>query len=346
MSERPRFGFYAAVMATCLILSMAGNGLHVWSQWHGDVAAGVDRGAVGPWVPTLAIMIAPAMVMVMTEAVILAHGRNRGRARTVVTGLAVVVGLIALAVSYSGLVYVCDTIIGLPVVLAYAAPMIVDLPIIAATVGLWDVVDQARRPGDDQVVTTATGAPVEQVVTPDDQVVDTQLDTLTSTVDEQLVTLATSDGGDVVDFTRRPARHPADQARHRVEHMATTSSPALVRVVDEQVDTGVVTPVDEMTSRGDGQPDEQLVTLSTSTPDEGLVAPVDDQLVTPDEFARRADEILASSGISADVDELATVLSLHADGASKASIATAVGRSRSTVTGWINAAERLDAASV
>lgn len=149
--DRHRWGFYALVMAACLVLSMAGNGLHVWSQWHTDVAAGVDRGTASPWVPTIAVMVFPAMVMVMTEMVVISHRRNAGRVRTVVTALAAVVGLVTLAVSYVGLVYVCTTIIGIPSVLGYLAPMVVDAPIIAATIGLWDVLGNIRADAAEHV---------------------------------------------------------------------------------------------------------------------------------------------------------------------------------------------------
>ncbi|MFT3663251.1 MAG: hypothetical protein QM809_18365 [Gordonia sp. (in: high G+C Gram-positive bacteria)] len=163
--EGHRWGFYAAVMGVCLLLSMAGNGLHVWSQWHTDVAAGVDRGDTSPWVPTAAIMVFPGMVMVMTEMVVISYRRNAGGVRTVITVMAGLVGLITLAVSYLGLVYVCGTILGIPGWLGYLAPLAIDAPIIAATIGLWDVVNTIRvdhvagaRPVADHVVDhVATG---------------------------------------------------------------------------------------------------------------------------------------------------------------------------------------------
>ena len=48
--------------------------------------------------------------------------------------------------------------------------------------------------------------------------------------------------------------------------------------------------------------------------------------------------MLATSQIAADADELATVLRLADDGASKQAIADSVGRSRSTVSGWLRVA--------
>src|SRR5699024_1251743 len=142
--EQYRWGFYASVLVGCLTLSMLGNALHTWSRRHADIAAGIDRGAQSPWVATVGITVAPAMVIVMTEMVVTAHKRNAGWARALVTALAALVGLIALVVSYSGLVHVCTTIVGLPVWLGYAAPLIVDAPIIAATIGLWDVQQRIR----------------------------------------------------------------------------------------------------------------------------------------------------------------------------------------------------------
>ncbi|WP_411815831.1 helix-turn-helix domain-containing protein [Gordonia sp. SND2] len=139
-----RRGFFVAVLVGCLVLSMGGNALHEWAAWHADVAAGIDRGGVPVWVPVIVIALFPAMVVVMTETAVITYKRTDGPVRGIVTICAAVVGVIALAVSYSGLVYVADVILGLPVVLAYAAPLIVDVPIIAATLALWNVVDRAR----------------------------------------------------------------------------------------------------------------------------------------------------------------------------------------------------------
>ena len=56
-------------------------------------------------------------------------------------------------------------------------------------------------------------------------------------------------------------------------------------------------------------------------------------------WRRRATDLLASTTLATTVDELATVLSLHDRRESKQAIADAVGRPRSTITGWIKAWE-------
>ncbi|MFF0709136.1 helix-turn-helix domain-containing protein [Gordonia sputi] len=75
---------------------------------------------------------------------------------------------------------------------------------------------------------------------------------------------------------------------------------------------------------------------ATPTSDTGELATTPTSVT--DEWRRRADEVLATSQIAADPDELATVLRMADDGASKQAIADAVGRSRSTVSGWLRVA--------
>ncbi|OBA40772.1 helix-turn-helix domain-containing protein [Gordonia sp. 852002-51296_SCH5728562-b] len=103
---------------------------------------------------------------------------------------------------------------------------------------------------------------------------------------------------------------------------------------------------DERRRADTGEPttgtDELTTTTPTSVTDDPGELVADELAATPtsdtDEWRRRADEVLAKSQIAADPDELARVLRLAASGASKQSIADDVGRSRSTVSGWLRVA--------
>ena len=371
MSERRTgYGFFAAVMAVCLVLSMAGNGLHVWSQWQMDTASGVDRGSVGPWVPTLSIMLAPAMVMVMTEMLIVTHRANASRVRSIVTVLAAVVGVIALAVSYSGLVYVCETIIALPTVLAYAAPLIVDLPIIAATIGLWDVLEQRRAAlvrsveSSEQLSDEAVRPTPVRASEPSGRPVDRtdehwSIDAVDQVVEHAARPVVEVDGEPI----DRPVRTLDDQPD---EHWSTGSDLA-VRVDGLMSDQAVVQAsdvlselddqpvelsgrpvgrpidgVDDEVSEPIDRPDEHPVELASDHVDERSADPPTDWRVV-------AERVRSDTGLTADVGDLAQVLEMAEAGASRREIAEAVGRAKSTVSGWITKAgdvQRLELASV
>ncbi|WP_299487222.1 hypothetical protein [uncultured Gordonia sp.] len=350
--EEHRWGFYAAILAGFLLLSMIGNALHVWAVWGADITTGTDRGGVPVGVPIAAIVLVPVAVAVMTEMVAVASRRNRGAVRAFIVVSAAFVGSIALVTSYIGLVYVWATIVGLPTALAWMAPLIIDVPIIAATIGLWDVHSTIRA--DRERASRTADEVVTQLVTPDELAVELPTEAVStagqrrsvvgnSTVrrvtdefegagdelPDELVTSGDELGVEVVTNSSPPARHPAElgvQGDELGDELPTeapstagqkwsvdgnSSLPTSYRRVTDEL----VTPSDEL---GD-EPDE--------------LADTGDEL-----WLTRAAELIATTKINATPDELATVLALDEKGSSKAAIAEAAGRSRSTITGWLKAA--------
>ena len=103
---------------------------------------------------------------------------------------------------------------------------------------------------------------------------------------------------------------------------------------------------DDPTASGDELTDELATTAPTNVTDDPGELVADGQAANPtsaaddldDECSRRARRVLAASQIAADADELATVLRMADEGASKQAIADSVGRSRSTVSGWLRVA--------
>ncbi|GAA4746461.1 hypothetical protein [Gordonia alkaliphila] len=374
--DRHRWGFYAVVMAVCLLLSMAGNGLHVWSQWHTDVAAGVDRGTASPWVPTIAVMVFPAMVMVMTEMVVISHRRNAGRVRTVVTALAALVGLVTLAVSYVGLVYVCTTIIGIPGFLGYLAPIVVDAPIIAATVGLWDVLGNIRADAVDHVHTApappAHAAPARVGWEPShavhDEVAQSVHDEVARGVQQPVPAPATPVHSvaqhDDLDRAQLAVHEQADSTAHRVH------SPDLREHDDEAVHADPMHALDDNPLERAGEPvhaDDHDVHDGVAEPVREPVHTADDAV--HDEVAQRARPVFTVVGDdvhgdfahadeggvhalaarvhaelnpSVDVDVLARLIGARRDSAaSYRDLSEAAGVSPNTVRKWIKAAEDL-----
>ncbi len=199
--------------------------------------------------------------------------------------LAVLVGavlVITLAVSFVSLAVVGE-MAGWHGRVAWALPLMLDLPAFAATIGFLkaghrmsqeasavELLDDHRRHADELGPDTPTSSPVEMPV----------------------------------EFVDRSSTGAVEIADDVVQ--SPSSSP--VELVDDLVDTLTASAVDTPTS-------------------------------SPDEHRRHADEVVATSKISAAADELAIVLALDAEGLSKQAIADRVGRSRSTVTGWIKAAE-------
>ncbi|OBA30280.1 hypothetical protein [Gordonia sp. 852002-51296_SCH5728562-b] len=334
--EGHRWGFYAAVMAVGLVLSMAGNGAHVWSQWHADVAAGIDRGAVSPWVPTVAITVVPAMVMVMTEMVVISHRRNGGWARTVVTSLAALVGVVALVVSYVGLCYVCTVIVGLPTALGYVAPVIVDAPIIAATVGLWDVQQTIRA---DRDLAGRTDAPYEPVEQGSPTVVDEvgRPVQVLDRPDEQVSEAGSTTSSGVDD---RSAGQLDEQWSTRSELAGQVDEQAVDRW-DEDLSDPFVRPDERVSDRGSDEVDEHSVAqvdqLDEEPDEPASIEPVD-RPDEPVEWLSEAERLRAATGITAEAADLATVLRMDGAGASRREIAEAVGRPKSTISGWITKA--------
>lgn len=354
MSRKPeshRWGFYAGVMVVGLLLSMAGNAAHAWSQWHTDVAAGIDRGAMSPWVPTVAITVVPAMVMVMTETVVISHRRNAGWARTVVTALAALVGIVALVVSYVGLVHVCTVIIGLPTALGYVAPVIVDAPIIAATIGLWDVqqtiradrelsgmtnelVSEQRSVAPREPVEQRPTAPVEhaiEVVDRPDEQVDEQWSSDRATAPYEMDDRSVEISSTGSDQAGRVDEHPVDRADEILSDLPVRPD----ELVSEQWSTAPVDRPDEL----DDVASEQVSDLP-ARPDE---QPDERGSTEPVEWLSEAERVRSATGITADPADLATVLRMDDAGASRREIAEAVGRPKSTVSGWIAKASSVGA---
>ncbi|GAA2375958.1 hypothetical protein [Gordonia cholesterolivorans] len=331
--EVHRWGFYAVVMAVCLVLSMAGNGLHVWSQWHADVAAGVDRGTASPWVPTIAVMVFPAMVMVMTEMVVISHRRNAGRVRTVVTALAAVVGLVTLAVSYVGLVYVCTTIIGIPSVLGYLAPIVVDAPIIAATVGLWDVLGNIRADAAEHVVHT-----------PPAHVAPEPVHTVHDDVSESVQPVDLTDGLD----RAHPTAHVQTDDVARPVHIPDLGEHGTAGVHDDSVhalDAGRTECVDESVHIDDrdvhddlAQPARPVFTVIADDVHGGLARDVEDGV------RALAERVHAELSPSVDVDILAELIRARRDEETPyRELGLKADVSPNTVRKWIKAAEDIQA---
>ncbi|WP_270484895.1 hypothetical protein [Gordonia jacobaea] len=360
--ESHRWGFYAAVMVGCLALSMAGNAVHVWSQWHADVAAHVDRGALSPWVPTIAIMLVPVMVIAMTEMVIISTRRNSGAARVTVAVIAAVVGVIALVVSYSGLVYVFETIIGLPLALALAAPLLIDAPIIAATVGLWDVQQKIRA--DDatrldersiELVTDELDHSVDLLDRPVEMVsyehsdgrpsalIDPQLDqSYERSYDQELD--RSTDAATGLDLQGNRLDQNLDRSYGQFEQPVEMISTDRTSAADERS-------IDSELGQPGEQVDQELVRSidRTNTVVERLVEPVDqpnspgrpDEPDEPLSWVSRAERVREATGITAPAADLARVLEMAEGGVSRQRIADEVGKPKSTIAGWIKRADEL-----
>ena len=353
--ERHRWGFYASVLVGCLALSMLGNATHAWSQWHADVAAGIDRGAGSPWGATVAITVAPAMVIVMTEMVVISHKRNAGRARALVAALAVLVGLIALTVSYAGLVHVSTTIIGLPTWLGYAAPLIVDAPIIAATIGLWDV--QQRIRADRVAAETAptavdrgpstTAAAVDEPVDGDRQADDDAVhEPLAAVVHEPAHKSSTAVDGAHARLTMA-VDAAVDEAAETVDDQTVDEGAATVDhgVVDGFPQVGAVDEppltVDEVDNAAVHSIDDDRAQPLSTAGDDLVHNAVDDAVVDGDEALARA--VVDAIRTKAAVDDVAAALRLRREGQSMTAIAAELGvGSHSTVSRWIKCAETLE----
>ncbi|WFN93867.1 helix-turn-helix domain-containing protein [Gordonia sihwensis] len=343
--EEHRWGFYAAILGFFLLLSMIGNALHVWAVWVTDVAAGTDRGGVPVGIPIAAIVLVPVAVVAMTELVAVASRRNGGAVRVVVISSAALVGSIALIVSYMGLVYVWATIVGLPTVLAWAAPLIIDVPIVAATIGLWDVhatIRADRERASSQVVDhhLAAGRNVlgRAYLEPSaDSVIDHEV---------HLV--------DRADFMRDPHSPPvADEP----VHTGKIGPDQRVQVVDDQsatdkvqADPKVYDAVAVHTDAFGAVVDNHVIDHS----DDRAVHVVDDAYSVVDVhpapavddpvYTDLAERVHAATGATVDVDVVARALALRAEGLGLRKIADRVGvGSHSTVGRWVKAAEEAGA---
>lgn len=150
-----------------------------------------------------------------------------------------------------------------------------------------------------------------------------------------------------------------DQAVHLVEQILTDRStepdkPVEFAPVDRSTATGQVVDYapDEQLDRAlgqrsteqDEQPDEPVEfapAKQSTTADEQSDEQSDERLTEPDElvdWTELAERVRSTTSITADVDDLATVLRMDATGATRAEIAQTVGRAKSTVSGWIKTA--------
>lgn len=379
--EQHRWGFYASVLVGCLALSMLGNALHTWSRWHADIAAGIDRGAQTPWVATVGITVAPAMVIVMTEMVVISHKRNAGWARALVTALAALVGLIALVVSYSGLVHVCTTIVGLPVWLGYAAPLIVDAPIIAATIGLWDVQQRIRADRvavADQPTATVAEVADHQVAQPvevaDQPVAEGQPATVELVADQPTATFTEVADQPVADEPGAPemvvGQPVADDVSANLDEVVDSpvaDHPPQVNVVaaeepatvTEVADQPLATVSEMAVADSQGVADEPAATVelaadqSPATNPEVADSPVADEQpasappvadggAADPGVADLARRVHEESATTKPLEDVAEVLELAEAGMSQRAIAAEVGVDRTLVSRWIKASQTLE----
>ncbi|WP_287004261.1 MULTISPECIES: helix-turn-helix domain-containing protein [Gordonia] len=146
----------------------------------------------------------------------------------------------------------------------------------------------------------------------------------------------------VADELAATARRAVDLGPHPGDDRVTSGD----ELTDEWVVDPPTTLADERRRVDADDPTTGTDELATTTPTSVTYDPgelvADELAATPtsdtDEWRRRADDVLATSQIAADADELATVLRMADAGASKQAIADSVGRSRSTVSGWLRVA--------
>ena len=335
-----RRGYFVAVLVVCLLLSMGGNGLHTWAAWHADVAAGIDRGGVPVAVPVFVAMLAPASVVAMTELLVISYKRNAGRIRTVVTVLAAIVGLIALTMSFAGLAYVFRVIVGLPSGLAYAAPLIIDLPIIAATVALWDVTNQraraaAHRPAEHAVSTMDTA------VHPADVHAAPALDAEPQWPVSTQLNEAMSTPMDAVDT---PTIAPLDTRGPVLTEVTIPSVDTVtVSAVDAPLDAPVVTPVDTPLVTPVDTPTAVDTPLDTTDEALAVVEPVDEVVDETGDDRAFAVRVREEARSTLDTEVVAEALRLLDAGQSQRAVAVAVGKSPGTVAKLARAAEEVRA---
>ncbi|GEE01450.1 hypothetical protein nbrc107696_18960 [Gordonia spumicola] len=140
-----RRGYYAGVLIVGVALSVVGNGLHAWSLWHAEHPDGASPSGLGPGWSVAGVTIFPVLLLMMTELLMLVVKRFDGAIGRVLIVIAAVVAAISFAISYESLAYTARVVLGVSPVLAWAAPLAVDLPIIGATIALWAASDRIRR---------------------------------------------------------------------------------------------------------------------------------------------------------------------------------------------------------
>ncbi|WP_156529396.1 helix-turn-helix domain-containing protein [Gordonia sp. 852002-10350_SCH5691597] len=363
MSDRQRQpehrrGYYLVVLVVGVALSVVGNALHAWSAWQTAHPAGIGDGELGPVWSVLGTAIFPLILLMMTEMTMLAVTRFGGPVRWGLTVLAGCVAVISFAVSYEALVYTSRTVLGVGDDLSMVAPLVIDLPIIGATIALWAVADRIRQ--------DATGADHAATMTPDHVSVGHSPDTPVLSGAGHPSDIAVQVSGERLDT---PSTGAPDTP---VQSVAGQSSDALLDEVSDEprrtpdtgaeqlgqsLDTLVQVSSEPSSDTPDevsiGQPDtaaRPAAGHSLDTPDEVSIGqpdtPSTEASNTPVEGVRDLSDLAArvveEVGTTAGAATVEQALRLHLDGAGLRRIGDEVGRSRSTVSPWIVTAKRLD----
>lgn len=314
------------------------NGSHAL----GAMPAGAQR-----WEVVIAVVVAgffPFAGLVMTEAVLIMIRSWR-------TGVWWIVLLQSLLVFASGAMLVVafwrsfNALTAMAVTLAMPAsdawmlPVLTDTGIVVGTLG---VVLAEVKIKLDEMAATSTTATHELVVV---DVSPTPATGSSVTVDDPAASVDELSPPSPTSVTDDPGEWVADDlsttARRAVDlflHPATSGD----ELTDEWGDECRRVDADDPTTNTD----ELATTTPTGVTDDPGELVADELAATTassvddldDECSRRARRVLAASQIAADADELATVLRMADAGASKQAIADAVGRSRSTVSGWLRVA--------
>ena len=325
-------GLAWALVLTFTVVSVVLNGLHaVMMQWDGQ--EGGWFGAV-----LLAVM-APVSLLLATHLLVgliqdWTHRRRwLVRLRGVVAGVFAVIGAIAFVMSFAALRDMAERY-GMSGGLSWMAPVIIDSVILAGTLAV--VIAEAEMRLDREEADAATvseqwsTAQVEQSV----EVVDRPDERVSQRPDEQRSTDRPTTPYEMDDRSVEISSTGSDQAGRVDEHPVDRADEILSDLpvrpdeqVDEQWSTAPVDRPDEL----DDVASEQVSDLP-ARPDE---QPDERGSTEPVEWLSEAERVRSATGITADPADLATVLRMDDAGASRREIAEAVGRPKSTVSGWI-----------
>ncbi|GAB05024.1 DUF2637 domain-containing protein [Gordonia amarae] len=355
-------GLAWALVLTFTVVSVVLNGLHaVMMQWDGQ--EGGWFGAV-----LLAVM-APVSLLLATHLLVgliqdWTHRRRwLVRLRGVVAGVFAVIGAIAFVMSFAALRDMAERY-GMSGGLSWMAPVIIDSVILAGTLAV--VIAEAEMRLDREEADAATlseqrsvdrpvapyepveqrpTAPVEhavEVVERPDERPDEQVDEQWSTdratapyeMDDRSVEQAVEIRSTGPDQAGRVDEHPVDRADEILSDLPVRSDEQM----SEQWSTGAVDRPDEL----DDVVSEQPVDPCDRADERGSTGQDEDSAEAV-EWLSEAERVSAATGITAALDDLATVLRMDEAGASRREIAEAVGRPKSTVSGWIAKASSVGA---
>lgn len=129
-----------------------------------------------------------------------------------------------------------------------------------------------------------------------------------------------------------------EQSDEPVEFGPSDRSTATGQVVDHAPDELVDRALGQRSTEPADHPVEsveQIPTDRSTESTEQVVRMPGEQSSNPTEWVALAERVKSSTSITADTDDLATVLRMDAAGATRAEIAGEVGRAKSTVSGWI-----------